>query len=257
MAIRYLAAAAMIAVLGAPAGAGAQSVEQHVAAGDSAYVALDATRALEQYEAAIAASDSGSYEALWKAARSAVDLAEFEPDEAKRTALYAKGRADAARAVAVNADDPEGHFNLARALGRVALSLGKKERVKYATEVRKEALAALAIDSLHAGALHVMGMWNAEIMRLSGFSRFMARNFLGGQVFSEASWKNAQMYLEKSVQQEPERIVHHLDLGMVYVDTKQKDKAREQLEAAVNGTPSEYNDKHYQEQAREALAKLK
>ena len=36
--------------------------------------------------------------------------------------------------------------------------------------------------------LHVMGMWNAEVMRLNTFSRAVAKNVLGGRVFGAASW---------------------------------------------------------------------
>ena len=43
-------------------------------------------------------------------------------------------------------------FSVARAVGRVALSVGKKERVRYAKEVRTAALECLRLDSLHAGA---------------------------------------------------------------------------------------------------------
>src|SRR5579871_6748427 len=187
---------ALVAVLLPLGGARAQDTTHHaspaqanIAVGDSLYAARNAPAALADYEAAIAA-DSMSYEALWKAARSAVDLAEFDKDEQHRIGLYKKASAYARRAVAIHPDSATPHFHLARALGREAQTYGPGTRVKYAKEVRNEALAALAIDSTNPGALHVMGAWNAEICRLSGFSRFMAKNFLGGGIFSQASWKN-------------------------------------------------------------------
>jgi Tfp pilus assembly protein PilF len=233
----------------------ASPVQADIVLGDSLYTARNAQAALADYEAAIAA-DSMNYEALWKAARSAVDLAEFDPDQAHRVGLYKKASAYARRAVAIHPDSATPHFHLARALGREALTYGPGTRVKYAKEVRAEALAALAIDSTNPGALHVMGAWNAEIMRLSGFSRFMAKNFLGGGIFNQASWKNAISYMEKSVKYDPNRLVHHLDLGKIYQDTGDKAKARAEYEAVVNGTVTDYNDPHYQDDARARLAKL-
>ena len=112
------------------------------------------------------------------------------------TALYESAEQYARRAVAANPNDAEGHFQLARAIGRNALTMGARDKMKYAGEVRDEALAALKIDPKHAGALHVMGVWNAEVMRLNGFTRMIAKNLLGGKVFGEASWDNAQRYLE-------------------------------------------------------------
>jgi tetratricopeptide (TPR) repeat protein len=257
MHVRYLALAAGVALtlaVGAPAAA--QSAADHIALGDQAYTARNDAEALQHYEAAIAA-DPKSYDALWKASRTVVDLAEFEKDATKRQQWYKSGELYARRAVEANPNDAEGHFNLARALGRVALTLGKGDRVKYAGDVRAHALEALKFNPNHAGALHVMGRWNAEIMRLSGFSRFMAKNFLGGKVFGSASWAEARRYMEKAVEVDPDRLTHHLDLGEIYADMGVKDKAREQLELVANGEVREFNDPHYKRQAEEALKRLR
>ena len=254
MFVRYLAVGAAL-LIGAPV-ALAQSTVDHVALGDSAHAHMRPADALAHYKEAIA-RDSTNYEALWKASRDAVDLGEFEPDKAKQKVLYAEAEQYARRAVEVKPDAPDGHFQVARALGREALSVGKKERIRYAKEVRKHALEALKYDSLHAGALHVMGVWNAEIMRLSGFSRFMAKNFLGGAVFRKASWQDARRYMEKSVEVDPHRLVHHLDLGKIYADTDEKEKAREQFQLVIDGPATDYNDQFYKKDAERQLAKLK
>ena len=132
--------------------------------------------------------------------------------------MYKAAQDQASHAVEVNPAGADGHFVLAEALGRMALTLGTRDRVKYAGKVRDQAVACLNIEPKHAGCLHVMGVWNAEVMRLNGFSRMMARNFLGGQVFSKASWANARRYLEQAVTNDPRRIVHRLDLAKVYAD---------------------------------------
>jgi len=256
MHIRYLVTWAALAFAAAPAAA--QTAASHIAEGDSATAALEPAAALEHYEAALSI-DSTNYEALWKASREAVDLGEFEPDRNKRKEYFAEGERFARRAVAADSANAEGHFALARALGRVALTLGAHDRVKYGKEVRAQALEALKYDSLHAGALHVLGRWNAEIMRLSGFSRFFAKTFLGGGVFDQASWDSAVYYMEKSVAVDPKRIVHRLDLAEVYRDRNKPgdlEKAREEFQAVIDGPVTEYNDKFYKKQAAEELAKL-
>jgi len=255
MPVRHLVAA--VAFLVCTPMLSAQSAADQIALGDQATVAMDAVQAYAHYRDAIAA-DSNSYEALWKAAREAVDLGEFEPDKARQKAYFTEGEQFARRAVQLKADDAEGRFTLARALGRVALTLGKKDRVKYGKEVRTQALEALKYDSLHAGALHVLGRWNAEIMRLSGFSRFFAKTFLGGDTFGRASWDSAAYYMAKSVQLEPDRLVHHLDYAEVLYDRNKGDdrqKAREQLELVINGRATDYNDTHYKQEAEEDMKK--
>lgn len=272
MRARYLIVTTLVTIVVAPLGAAlalgaplaaaqapmarAVAPGDELAQGDAAYAALQPAEALRHYEAAIAA-DSTSYEALWKAARSSADLAEFEPDRSKQTALFRSAERYARRAIAVKSNDAEAHFNLARALGRLALTLGVRDRVKYATAVRDQAMEALKYDSLHPGALHVLGRWNAEVMRLSGFERFFAKNFLGGRVFGSASWDKARHYMERAVEVDPNRLSHHLDLADIYVDTGDRARAREQYEIVVRGKATDFNDPHYKQQAEQKLGKLK
>ena len=232
-----------------------QSAAEHIALGDREHAALNYAVSLRHYEAALAA-EPANYDALVKAAYDAVDLGEFEPSADRRDTLYKKAMDYARRAVEKNPGDSEGHFQLARAIGRNALTMGTRDRIKFAGEVRAHALEALKIQPKHPGALHVMGEWNAEVMRLSGLSRMIAKNFLGGKVFGEASWDNAQRYLEEAVALEPNRITHRLDLGRVYADRKQKDKAREQFEFIAKAAATDYNDRSYKEKAARALKDL-
>jgi Tfp pilus assembly protein PilF len=88
-------------------------------------------------------------------------------------------------------------------------------------------------------------------------SRFFAKNLLGGKVFNEANWKDAAAYLERAVALEPHRIVHRLALAGVYADTDNKVKARESYQQVLQMKQTDYNDKHYQQQAEQALRELR
>ena len=233
-----------------------QSAAEHIALGDREHAARNAAGALKQYEAALAV-DSNNADALVKAAYDAVDLGEFNPNAEQRTALYRSAEQYARHAVAANPASPEAHFQLAVALGRTALTMGARDRVKFAAEVRAQALEALRLDPKHSGALHVMGVWNAEVMRLNGFTRLVAKKLLGGQIFSEANWDNAQSYLERAVALDPDRITHRLDLAAVYVDRDQKSKAVEQYEWIANAPVVDYNDPNYKADAARRLKALR
>ena len=250
MSIRASIAAAMLLVTRL---AGAQTAPEHITAGDKEYAARNLVGALHHYEEAIAA-DSSNVEALWKASSTAVDLGEF--NDAERKSYYAKGEQLGRLAVKADPQSANAHFALAKALGRVALSLGKRDKVKYAGVVHDEAREALRLDSLNAGALHVLGMWNAEIMRLSGFERWAAKNLLGGKVLGEASWDNAQHLLERAVSLEPSRITHRLDLAGVYADHDNPAKAKELYEMVLTLPISDYNDAHYKQLAEQRLKEL-
>lgn len=247
-AFRYLAVG-MVLVASA---ASAQTAADHIALGDKEYVAMNAPAALAHYEEALKV-DPKSYEALWKASRSAVDLGSFDHNDKTRENYFKSGELYARRAVEVNPGDAEGHFHLARSLGKNALSQGPRARIKFATDVRAHALECLKINPKHPGCLHVMGMWNAEVMRLNGFTRMLAKNLLGGKIFSSANWADARKYMEESVANEPDRITHHVDLGGVYRDIGEKDKARAEYEAAMKLPNRDYNDRYFKAEADAAL----
>ena len=235
----------------------AQDVASLVQRGDSAYAVFNADEALTQYEHALSI-DSLHADALGKASRTAIDLGEALTDAARQKELYRKGERYARLAVRVDSTNAENWFHLARALGRTALSVSVRDRVRYAVEIRKCAQNALAIVPDHPGGLHVLGMWNAEVKRLSGFELFFARRFLGGNVLGEANWKDAVSYMERAVAVDPDRIAHKLDLAGVYADTREKDKARAMYEAVIASTQRvDFNDSLYKKQAEERLKRLR
>jgi tetratricopeptide (TPR) repeat protein len=232
----------------------AQTAEELIATGDREYTAMSAEPAFEHYEQA-AKADPSSYEAQWKASRSAVDIGSYSNDKSRRESLFSRAEQYARKAVKLNAADAEGHFSLARALGKTALTQSPRGRIRYATEIRTQALECLRINPRHGGCLHVMGMWNAEVMRLNGITRMVAKNFLGGKVFGTASWKEAVRYMEASVTNDPDRIVHYLDLAEVYGDVGEAAKSRAMYEAVLRMPATDVNDRFYKEQARNALSR--
>ena len=232
----------------------AQGAAAVIQAADNDRAAFNARAALDRLETALGATPT-SYDLLWRAARESVDLGEAAADAEKRTTYNAKAEGYARRAVTANPGGADGHFMLSVALGRTALSVGSRDRVKYAGEIRNEALAAVKIDPHHAGALHVLGVWNAEVMRLNSFTRFAARNFLGGKAFDQASWSEATRYMQAAVDADPVRITHRLDLAKIYADTDQKPKARATCEGAAKMPAVEFNDVRYKQECAVLLAK--
>jgi len=235
----------------------AQKPADHVALGMSADEAHDPRTALQHYQAALA-QDSSNYEANWRGAMTLLTLGEQlgGSKNRERDSLYSQAVGYARRAVGSNPSGADGHFALAASLGRASLSMGKKDRIRHAGEIRNEALRTLALNPKHDGAYHILGRWNAEIMRLSGFSRFFAKSFLGAGVFKEASWSKAVYNMQKAVELDPGRIYHHLELAEIYVDQKQYQDARLQLHLVDSLPPREIMDSVYKRQGAGLERKL-
>ena len=242
----------------APPAARAQDAKAHIAAGDSARCQRSIAGALGHFREALAL-DSLNYEANWKASRELADSGKLMPDRLKkaRDTVYAEALALAERAVGVDSNGADGHYMVAVAAGRVALTKSAGERVKSARVVRDAALRALALDSMHDGAMHVMGRWNAEIQRLPGITKFFARTFLGASIFKEANWANANRYFRDAIRRNPRNIYHHLDLAEALIDQDSTAEARTELDTVAQlPLGCDAGDPTYKQQAETLAAKL-
>jgi tetratricopeptide (TPR) repeat protein len=225
----------------------AQQVSDHVALGVAAEEAHDLRTALQHFQAALD-QDSTSYDANWRGAVILLTLGEQIPDKVKsseRDSLYALAERYARRAVASNPTAADGHFALAASVGRASLTMGKKARIRRAAEIRSEALRTIAINPRHDGTYHILGRWNAEIMRLSGLSRFFAKTFLGAGIFNQASWAKAIYNMERAVELDPGRIYHHLELAEIYAERKRVADAKTQLRLVESLPQHEVMDSVY------------
>ncbi len=231
------------------------TVDELLAAGDREYAARRAPAALVHYERALR-SDPKNFGALWRTSGTVIDISEFDTNVARRKAAFERAGDLARQAIAVEPKRAEGHFHLARALGRQALSVSARQRTQYALDVRQSALDALACDANHPGAMHVLGRWHAEVMRLNGVMRMIAKTFMGGKVFGEASWKEAIRFLERANALEPNRTVHQVALAQVYRDAGEKNKARAMFEAALKAPIFDINDSEYKAEAARELKEL-
>jgi tetratricopeptide (TPR) repeat protein len=248
----------LLSALAFPARAAAQTVHDHIGLGIAAVQAHDVRTGLAHFEAALAL-DSMSYEANWRAAIALMDEGEMIPDSVKsprRDSLYARAELLAGRAVTADSARAEGHFALAAAVGRASLTMGKKDRIRRAAVIRDEALRTIAIDPRYDGAYHIMGRWNAEIMRLSGLSRFFAKRFLGAGIFGKASWDEAISNMQKAVELDPGRIYHRLELAEIYADRKRYTDAKQQLHTIAELPDRELMDPVYRRRAADLAKKI-
>ena len=249
---------------------------EHIAMGDSARAALRSDQALHHYEAAVTAirqslgtqleDVAGVHppnplfcEALWKAAREVADVAkQLMGDSLKqrRDSLYSLGRSWAEAAIRADSSVANAHFALALVLGRLSRTRGGKERVRFAKIIYDQAARAVQLDPRHDGAYHILGMWHAEVKRLSGLTRFFAKALFGAGFMDRATWDSAVTNMQHAVQLHPQHIYHRLELAGVFLDVGQPASATEQLTAIGDLPVGDPLDPYYKRIAFDALADL-
>jgi tetratricopeptide (TPR) repeat protein len=218
----------------APVATPSSEVLAALAAGKADEQVFDFESAHAAYAAGVA-KDSTSYELWWRLAHTAGDRgarAEYDHEKPKAEAAYAEAMRAAHKAVALAPDAWEGHFELASALGRYALFQGGKTKVRMAKEVKAEADRAVAINPRADRAWHVLARWNRSLAQLSFIEKTAAKVAYGG-VPEGATMNNAVSLFERAIALAPDFANHHLELGRTYLALGLKDKARAELQRAI------------------------
>jgi tetratricopeptide (TPR) repeat protein len=211
---------------------GTHASAQVTARADSLYFHLSAAESLTLLQATLSDTDP-SFELLWRASRAAFSLGVLEEIPAVRDGFYDRAIRYSERASELEPNRSEGHFWLAASLGRRALSAGVRERAALAGRILTSAERVLQIDSLHAGAHHVLGKLNMEVMGLSGVARWVARRFMGNPALEYSSWEKARDHLERAVELDGDVVVYRLDLARLYRERGEFVLAREQIDTLL------------------------
>jgi tetratricopeptide (TPR) repeat protein len=158
-------------------------------------------------------------------------------------------------AIALEPRGAKGHAYLAIALGKRALLEGGKRKVRLAHEIKAEADTALALDPHEDLAHHVLGVWNREIVELSGVLRFFASMLYGG--LPRASLDEAIAHLRTAAESHPDVIPHHVELGITLASARRYRDAERELERALGMRTTWVTDDVYRAKARDALARVR
>ncbi len=274
MSIRAAVAAATlaVAVLGPsmPPAAHAATAAPATAAADSAAIAraiaaADQFQAKYDYENALTtcrdatAAYPAAFELWWRLARAQTDRgarAQFDGNKDRAEIAFDHAVDAGRRAVMLAPDRPEGHLELAVALGRLALFQGGKEKIRLSKEVKAEADRALAIDPKQDRAHHVLGRWNRGVAQLSFLERGIANVVYGG-VPEGATMDAAVSHFEKAIALAPDYANHHLELGRTYLDLGLKAKAKAEFEKVLACPVQTPFDSEYKHEALKLMAKAK
>ena len=203
-------------------------------AGDSAVVRGEYRLAIDEYQETLDANPD-HVRALYSIARAETLLAEtLSGNEAEM--YFANAAAHARQAIAGDDSDPEGYFELARVLGRLAQLRGVFQALNLAGEMRAALETAVALDPGHADAIHALARWHLEVPGLLGGRKGRVRPLF-----------------DRVIELEPDVIVHRVGHAEVLLALGEHEAARAELELALAFEAVTAVDHDDQERARQLL----
>jgi len=208
-----------------------------VGAGDTAYDAGDYETAIAEYKSALE-QDATNLTALTQLAKATTVFAGTKED-AEAQALYEEGERLARQAIELDPESADAHFELARALGRLAQFRGILESINLASDVKRELELTLELDPNYDAAMHALALWHLEVPWIAGGRT--------GEI---------RPLFEQAIAIAPDAITHYVDYGDALIRLDDKEAARVQLEAALAIPATTFGEQEDHETARSLLEGL-
>lgn len=226
---------------------GSDPLADQLSKGDSLYNLNDYAGSVMAYRSA-ANIDTASFDASWKLGRSLNLMGETAPRDSQ-LAIFESARAAEEHAIALNDNSADAHFQAARAIGKIALFKGIFNSIGLAKNVKREAERALAIDSLHDGAWHILGRWHREVGKKPKIVR-------GPMGLGAANKKDAVAFMEKAIALNPANINHHLEMGITCLEYDMNERAEREFGLCLSLPPERPLDNKYKDEAKKYLAEM-
>ncbi len=165
-----------------------------------------------------------------------------------RTAL-----AYAERAVKLAPNECDSHLALAICVGKLTPLLGNKESVEASRRIKAAAETAVKLNPRNDYAWHLLGRWHQELEQIGGVTRAVALIVYGG--LPAASSEEAVKCFQKAIALNPERLIHHIELGRTYAQMGRMPEARQSIEKGLAMPNRDKDDPETKERGRKTLSK--
>lgn len=146
-----------------------------------------------------------------------IQKAVLSADPGEKEALFSRGEEQARAALRQDPDNPDNLYSLAMTLGLWIDYVGVRDKIRMGEEICRITQRILEIDPNHAGGHHVLGRLHSGAMSLPRVARFLAHRLLGASMLGMASWEGAEKHLRRAEVLDPDIMIHHLELAVLYL----------------------------------------
>jgi tetratricopeptide (TPR) repeat protein len=161
----------------------------------------------------------------------------------------------AKRAASLGPNDPEAQLAVAISYGKLQPLASTKEKVETARIIKSEADKAIKLDPRSDLAWHVLGRWNMGYAEVTGVKRALAELVYGK--LPATTYEDAAKCFEKAIELKPDRLIHYIELGLVYSRMGRTADARRVITKGLAMKETEKDDPETKRHGKEELAKLR
>jgi tetratricopeptide (TPR) repeat protein len=231
----------------------AQSADTLIAEGDLFYAKLQASEALKYYLPA-EKIEPNNVRLLVHISREYRHLMSDESDRTGKVKLGTMAVEYAKRAVEVDPKDPDAQLAVAISYGKVQPYEGYRQRFDAVHVIKNAADKTIELDPHNDIGWHVLGRWYQGLAEVDPLHRALAQA-LGG--LPPATYQDAATCFEKAIQLNPNRLMHYIALGKVYVEMGKKDEGCRLIQKGLAMQCTEKDDPETKHEGEETLAKAR
>lgn len=160
----------------------------------------------------------------------------------------------AKRAIALAPNDPETHLSMAICHVKMVPILGNKEKMESSREIKASVDKALSLNPKSDLGWHILGCWHQRLADINAMKRAIAMLVYGS--LPEASNEDAVKCLQKAMNLNPDRLIHHIELGRTYAQMGNADEAKKHIEKGLSMPNVGKDDPEAKQRGRDTLKEL-
>ncbi len=160
----------------------------------------------------------------------------------------------AGRAAALAPNNPEAQLSPAISYGKMLPYMGNADQVNASPHIKAAVDRTLRLDPTNDTAWHILGRWNRGLASITGVKRVLAKALYGE--LPVTSNEAAEKCLLKAIAINPNRLMHYIELGRVYVQMGRKEEARKYLEKGLAMPNKDHDDPEVKVIGEQTLRKL-
>jgi tetratricopeptide (TPR) repeat protein len=132
--------------------------------------------------------------------------------------------------------------------------MGNKEQVDASPKIKESVDRTLQLNPKNDNAWHILGRWNRVLADISPVKRLLAGALYGN--LPVTTYEAAEKCLLKAIALNPNRIMHHIELGRIYAAMGRKEEARKVVEKGLSMQNKEKDDAEMKTIGQELLKKI-